>query len=692
MLAFFYKHQKKFIGFIIVIVCVSGVGIGWGRFSCGEHASKIEFCRVVFTTASGKKYLEKDVLAIKKFLMHEAYPFTGNPKEWNFVNEGLLTQHFLTTKLGEKLFFRVYSQGFPAFAKEKNYQPYRRFDAPFISSEEVWKSSVPRLVEILNRFQQIDNPVSPEGFAFRVQLFLEEKKFPHYVLRQMLEYRRQRFALPEDSALSRGKDLRLFGYRNVRDWFGDAYLSAAVEVLLRFIDAERRFLVLPSLNEARDDFYDKAKRAFTKLSKYSEFSLSFNQFIAFYFQFLGLSETEFFKMYREILLCKRAFLLLQGSVAFDYQPLCEFFYRGKDSTEVELVNLPKEYCFKTEQDLLAFETYIYLVAPPLKDPLDVPYMLLPIKIIKAKEPRLIGKRFAVSYQTVALEDLETKVPLVEVDHWQQNPEHFQEILQEFTAAETCQSPKDFQCLKTSLRDKISVFTRKAILRAYPERITEALRSASIESREILLSPGKDSILEGIVDGQALANVLLENEIIERYSQDQERYYTFKVETCFDGEEVLSYREVLKKGLASKLVNAYGNALQSDRILNALRARYPKETGSALWQRRLWKLMEEHRAGTYPGGTFFWGLEKSLRTFTREDSDLPQPFDQLFAMEIDALSGLIIHSEEGPYYYRCLGHAVNDCPMGIDRLFFAKNRLNEEVVGSYMERFIGQGVG
>ena len=190
MLAFFNKHQKKFIGLVIAGVCLSGFGVGVGQT---VKTRNLGSSNTVFRTPSGRKYSEKEFRLLKRFLSNEAYPFTGNPREWNFLNEGMLTERFLTNKLGESLFLEVYKSGFPAFDKERVYEGYRRFDAPFISADEVWKSSAPQLRDAFQVFQRLENPVSSEGFAARVRLFLEEKKFPHYVLRQLLEYRRRMF-------------------------------------------------------------------------------------------------------------------------------------------------------------------------------------------------------------------------------------------------------------------------------------------------------------------------------------------------------------------------------------------------------------------------------------------------------------------------------------------------------------------
>ncbi|BAE81421.1 conserved hypothetical protein [Chlamydia felis Fe/C-56] len=676
------------MGLVIVGVCISGIGVGWGRYP-GE-ATRKGANKVVFSVP-GKRYSEREFLAIKRFFVNEAYPFTGNPTEWNFLNEGLLTERFLTNKIGEKLFLKVYSQDYPAFKKEKRYQPYRRFDSPFISSEEVWKSSAPRLYQALTTLQEIENPVSPEGFVARVQLFLEEKKFPHYILKQMLEYRRQMFNLPQDAVLAQGKDLRLFGYRNISDWFGEAYVSAAVEALLRFVNEQKKNIAMPSLKEARQDFQDKAQQAFTKLSKHAGLALSFDEFVASYFDFLGVSEPEFFNMYREILLCKRAFLHLEGSVTFDYRPLQEFFSMGKDSTSVEMVKLPREYQFKSKDDLEAFETYISLVGVPVQNCLDVPRFVLPIKTIKAKEPRLVGRRFLVSYKSIKLGDLETKVPMVEVHQWQQNPENFQVLLQQFPKIETCNSSKDFQSLKPSLIEKIHSFTRKEILRAHPERILEGLAQSKHESHEVFLSSGKDSILEGILDGNELAMLLLENESLEAYSQDGEHYYSFIVDTCFEAEEVIPYREVLRKGLAKTLVSSHRNSSHMDKVVSALKSRYQEEESANLWQKRLWSLMEEHREGTYQAGTLPWNFEKSIKIFTRGDRSIPKPYSVLASMEEGTLSGIEFNSEEGPFFYRCLSHQTCIDPASVEKLFFAKGHLNEEILGSYIEHFIDKGV-
>ncbi|VVT42653.1 hypothetical protein BOKEGFJH_00163 [Chlamydia avium] len=689
MLAFFYKHQKKFIGLVIVVVCVSGIGIGWGRYP-GESASQRQQKKTVFSI-KGRKYSKREFSAFKKFFINEAYPFTGNPQEWNFLNEGLLTEKFLTNKLGEKLFLKVYSQEFPAFSKEKCYQAYRRFDTPFISAEEVWKSSAPHLYEALMNFQQIENPVSPSGFAARVRLFLEEKKFPHYILKQMLEYRRKMFNLPHDGALLNGKDLRLFGYRNLSDWFGDAYISKAVEALLRFVNEQKNHMHMPSIKEAQQDFYDKAKQAFVKLSKHTDMHLTFDQFINDYFNFIGVSSSEFFKIYREILLCKRAFLQLEGSVTFDYHPLQEFFSMGRDSTSVEIVKLPREYHFKTLEDLEAFEIYLRLVGERTRDCLDVPRFVLPITKIKSKEPQLVGRRFLLSYKMIFLRDLETKVPMVEVHQWQQNPDNFQILLQEFPETETCSSSKDFQSLKSSLVEKIHSFSRKEILRSHPEKIKKWLSQSTSKSNEVFLSSGKDSVLEGILDGKELSSLLIDNEVLEAYTQDGEHYYTFIVDTCFGDEEIIPYREVLRKGLAKTLIASHKDPLHMDRVISALKARYPGIEGEELWQRRLWDLIEEQRQGVYQAGTLPWHLDKSIKIFTRGDQDLPQSYAVLSAMEEGSLSQVEFHSGEGPFFYKCLSHEICKDPACVDKLFLAKGHLNDEVLSGYIEHFIDQGV-
>lgn len=685
MLQFFYKNQKKFIAVIAVIVGVSGIGVGWKRSpdEVSEYSNQ-----VVFKTKSGRKYTDREFSVFKKFFIYEAYPFSGNPNEWNFLNEGLLTERFLTNKVGEKLFLQTYAQGFPKDEWEKQYQSYRRFDAPFISSEEVWKSSAPRLYEALQTLQQANSPVSSEAFLARVRLFLEEKKFPHYVLRQMLEYRRKIFNLPEDSSLFEGKDLRIFGYKHIGDWFGDAYVCESLKTLLRFIDEQKKYLPMPSIQEAQQDFYDKARQSFYKINKYIPSSYTFDQFIRSYFQFFDIEENEFFRLYREILLFKRAFLLLEGTVAFDYQPLQEFFAMGKDSTTIEIVKLPKEYHFKTQDDLEAFETYLHLVCEPTKNLLDLPSIYCPLQTIKRREPKLVGRRFSLSYQKIELHKLEHTIPMAEVHQWYQDSQNFELLLQKFPQLEVCSSAKDFYKLKTSVVNSIHSFVRKEILKSSQERLLEALSMSKTYTHDVFLSPGKDSVLEGIADGQALAAELLNNESLPIYTQDLEHYYAFQVHTCDEHEEVLPFREVMRKGLKQYLLETHANKDFMRQLVNALKQSYPYDREESLWQRRLACVLEANVQGNSLTGNVPWHVEKSTHTLSRGECILDNGFD-LSLLPAGGETDIMYHSNEGLCYYRCLSHAKCQSPTNVDKLFFAKNHLNEEILSSYIENFIDE---
>lgn len=678
MLTFFGKHQKKFIGVIIFIVSVSGIGMGWGKAPSGKKQGS----KIVLSLA-GRKYSERELAIFKSYFTHEAYPFTGNPREWNFLNEGMLTERFLTNKLGETLFLKTYANGYPHFYKEKQYQAYRRFDAPFISAEEVWKSSAPHLYEAFHSFQQIENPLSSEGFMARVRLFLEERKFPHYVLRQMLEYRRQLFKLPQDHALS--KDLRLFGYKDIRDWFGERYVSKSIEVLLRFVNEQKQHLAMPSMREARQDFYDKARAAFSKVVKYHDAEVTFEQFVASYFHFLGTEEEEFLRVYREILLCKRAFLQLEGGVAFDYHPLQEFFSMGRDTTSIEIVRLPAEYRFTTAQDLEAFETYIELVGTPTRHCLDVPRAFLPVAQVKSKEPKLVGRRFILTYKMIKLDELEARVPMTEVYQWQQDPENFQLLLQKFPKIETCHSAKDFQNMKPSLLNKIHAFTRKEILRSHPERISSALSLRQPVRNEIFLSSGKDQILEGIYDGQELVRFLFGDQCFHLYSQDEEHYYTFVVESCFKDEEIIPYREVIRRGLAGELLAKHKNTQRIENVISALRTRYPQSKEQDLWQRRLQCLVEEHREGQTTHMS--WPLDKVMKRVPRGYQDESMEYANLASMEVGAVSSVACTQEHGPFFYRCLSHETCHAPTHIDKLFLVRGYVNQEILSKYLEHFM-----
>lgn len=687
MLTFFHKHQKKFIAIVIVIVGISGLGIGWKR-SPGETKYSN---RVVYKSKSGRKYTDHEFAVLRKFFVYEAYPFPGDPNAWNFLNEGLLTERFLTNKVGERVFLQTYAKGFPKNTWERHYQSYRRFDAPFVSAEEVWKASAPRLYEAFQRLQDADDLVSPEAFIARVRLFLEEKKFPHYVLKQMLEYRRKMFNLPEDQGLLVSKDLQLFGYKHIGDWFGEDYVQEALKIFLNFIDEQKRHVAMPSMREARQDFYDKARRAYHRIQpQVADPAYSFDYFVQAYFHFLDVSESEFLRLYREILLCKRAFLLLDGMVAFDYQPLQAFFTMGKDTTTVELVKLPKEYQFKAQDDLAAFETYLHLVCPPKQHPLEIPTKFRPVAAIKELEPKLVGQRFSLRYQTIELKKLEHTIPMAEVYRWYQDSDNFDLLLQEFPQMEGCSSSKDFYKLKPAFVDSLHSFVRKTILRNSEERIQQALTLADSHVHDVFLSYGKETSLEGITDGSLLAEACMTSPVLPLYTQDNEHYYAFQVLECQDAEEVIPYREVLRKDLKGYLLETHGDKDRTRTVIAALKQQYPHDEKAALWQKRLAVILEEHQKGQNISGEIFWPVEKSLKILSRGDYGYGDKVINFEALGVGEESPVAYDDNEGLCYYRCLSHEICESPANIDKLFLAKNHLNEEVLSNYIESFINQG--
>ncbi|SGA33746.1 putative inner membrane protein [Chlamydia abortus] len=61
------------------------------------------------------------------------------------------------------------------------------------------------------------------------------------------------------------------------------------------------------------------------------------------------------------------------------------------------------------------------------------------------------------------------------------------------------------------------------------------------------------------------------------------------------------------------------------------------------------------------------------------------------MEEGALSGVEFNPDEGPFFYKCLSHQTCMEPTSVEKLFLTKNHLNEEILGSYIEHFIDEGV-
>lgn len=629
--------------------------------------------KVLFINELGRKVKEDRFNALVRFCNTEATPFSGNPLDWNFLNDSIVSDLFLTSSLGEILFSKIpCDPGLASKAnKEKKLHFYKRADAPFVSSEEVWKASAPTLLTALQGLLVQEDPYSISAFQSRASLFMEQKKFPPAFLQRMLQYRQDCYSLPKDQRLyGSPAGFSLFGYTTLSDWFGDNYMRAVAGVMLYGASLAEKQGIKVDRKEARGLVRLKSKEAFEFSRTKLGYKGDYNEFFNSYLNHIGCSESVLVDLYREVLLFKKLNDLMKGCVPFDFDPLKDFLNWSKDSVELEVSYLHQDLMISDSKQLAAFEAYLDLVYKARSDVLELPVSFIPIGEVKKKDPRLVGRLYSVEYAVLSMEEIEAGITVKELRDWQRDPVNKSLLSHEFPQLLSC----EIASLDKPLKKKVDSFSRHCLIRCNTQLIKEMLNESSLLKTTLILSPGQDPVLKGIIDGAELDQVLSSGDGIEGYSQDGRLFYRFKVLERANDEVILSYGEAKLRGVLAAHAEHYSE--RAEKIIGILKNRYPFENNPAL--RRISPLLEvcmKERSGSCLGYDL---ITKKLKV-NRTDGFYDDFENVLRIASSTKISDVRIDPAIGPYYYRVISDPLLNHNGGVDKLLFLKEMLSDEVL-------------
>lgn len=679
MLKLFSKFQKL----VLLIAAFSVVASGLG-YTLGTLAHRSEQRPSSFEVQSNEIELiglnHEYYRALLKFLSYEAIPFTGQFNEWNFLNPGLVSEYILGTDIGKILFLQTYQDGFSAFAQEQQYRPYSRSDAPFISAKDVWQNSSPKILELLEKLQKTENPVSEEGYAVRVALFMEEKKFPHTLLRQILDYRSRLFKLPPDVSLHRGYDLHLFGYHHLGEWFGMEFMQ---KVALLVHDVVNKATVNIPVSMAKNAMMEQIDQLLAKSHPDIRGTWTRETLFREYCHFLGVSENVCLQVYRDVMVFIEVMNQLRGGVAFDFSPFKEFVMQANDAMEVELYTLPKDCVFTKEDDIIHFERYLSLISQSDREIGQLPDKIRSISTIKQQYPELVGRRLVLSYDHVDLHDVIKQIPIADIIKWQQD--HFYEMRKELPELQKISSLKELVLLSEKEKNAVDNYTKRAIIHDQPIYVEKALSQAKRITKEVFLATGVSQTLAGILHEEDLLESLLDNEELIGYTQDHEHFYTFSVQQCME-EEILQFHEVKARQLCSKL-EKYVAAVDIRARFAPMCNEYGKQA-PAMWLSHLLHSQKNQQLIAQANHPIIRSLlpTKTIRTIYRKDAGFTQAFQPSQCTE-GYVSQIFYSKEDGPCYYRVLRYTSHDGLASSDALLYIKNYLDHHICADYLSCFI-----
>ncbi len=587
MLNFLRTHQKYFFVAITIVIIFSFSFFGTYGTLQGNSIHE----QVAFTTATGEEITRGDLEEMAYFIGTDAQDKLLFGAVWgpNFLNDGVIRNDLMAPGLAA-LLANQYSDALAPdldlrFAKEVNYKPYSHPQAPYLSSVATWNYFSPEIPAQLNKLQTADKSTSPEAIRAKIELFLNERRFPAYYLSQVLRYQeRQNSSLSHDPRLDQ-TDFSLFGYHTIEDWFGSRFLRLMSEFIINAaaIAEEKGYQV--SKDEALADLYRNALLSFKQNEKSPNLGVD-NPQEYFDQQLLRmrLDKSKAAKIWQKVLLFRRLFQDIGNSIFIDPFAYRAFNNYSNEALELTLYRLPEALRIPDFHSLQLLETYLNAVAKRSKEErnsLNLPKNYLPVDEIAKKTPELVNKEYEIELSSVSKKDLEARVTLKESLDWELDGNNWTTIKAAFPELGLKKSSTREERLEAidsmdgQARFRLEQLARSSIVTAHPEWIAEALSKADSHKEEVRIAlRGFSPRFKGLDKGETLIQSLDKNDQIDSITFNGENYYRIKVLKRTPGLQVLTFEDATRSGVLDKL-SEQALELHYAEIRNANPAEYQK---------------------------------------------------------------------------------------------------------------------
>ncbi|MFV0339329.1 MAG: hypothetical protein ACK5MA_01680 [Parachlamydiaceae bacterium] len=559
------KHQKYFFIAITIVIVTSFSFFGTYDTLGGNSIHE----QIAFNTVSGEGVTRGELDEFTSFISTDSLDklIWGGVQGPNFLNDGVIRNDILMTGLGNILAENYKDSLVVDFAqrltREQRYKPYARKDAPYISSITAWNYFAPEIPGNLQVLQSAKDPLAQEAFDARVQLFLNERRFPSYYLAQVLKQQeRQNNTLARDPALDRG-DLSLFGYHTLDDWFGPRFVRLAAEFIINSAAIAEKNGYIVTKEEALADLYRNAEISFKQMENAPTLSASNS---ASYFEqqlaAMRLDKVKAVKIWQKVLLFRRLFGDVGSSAFVDPFAYQSFNQYGNEYVQGEIYKLPPGLIVRDFKDLQLFETYLNAISKRSKEEraqLDLPQSFLTVEEVTKKSPELVRKRYDLEISTLNKRDVQADISVKEVLGWELDDKNWAKLKEKFPELALKKSGTREERLaavdaldpQTKLR--LDQFAKDSIFEAHPEWIAKGLDAKEPKKETVSLAlKGENRTFKGLQKGESLMTRLDKEELIDGVTFNGEQYYRIKVIQREPKEEILTFSEAKLSGVLDKM--------------------------------------------------------------------------------------------------------------------------------------------
>ncbi|MCP5510171.1 MAG: hypothetical protein H7A39_07185 [Chlamydiales bacterium] len=553
MLAVLRKYQKFFIAIVSVFLVFSF--LFFGLFGALQKMPSRRADKVIGKAIDGSDLKLQSSENLVRFISSDYLDnhLIQRRQMPNLFNDGVIRKDFIQTGLGaliaERYFDEIEGDLKKRFEQAKKFTPYEHPQGKFLSMAAIWAQFAPQLKSRVEKVQAME--FGPGVFEALARTYVDQGGLNAEAVRRMLYSQQSQFQwMQQDPFLVHG-DLGLFGAHSLEDWFGRRFLEISAQLVHNgaIVAKQRNYKVgyqeaKANLMQNGYEYLCAQKRG--QVVGASDVADMFTKQL----QHLQMSEGEAVEAWREVMLFRRLFDEVGGSVYAD--PLLQ---KQFDS----YAHAGRNVCAYRLSETVRKEPYLAMLYAEL---VGKPCAGLPLeaKEISNIPKELLEERFLVEVASVDKFDLVGRVSVKEMLQFELDGKNWEQLKSKFKDLKKAETRDErlaaLDSLAPAVRDQLDASVREQIVGLHPEWIEEALSKAQ-PSEEVLhvALAGTREPLEGITQLDAFRTLLKEeSDHLNCFTDDQKHFYRIKVSKQCAEPEILSFQEALESGVLEKLMN------------------------------------------------------------------------------------------------------------------------------------------
>ncbi len=569
MIQFLRKHQRKFF---LVITVVIGLSFSFfGTFNTMIDTQEVPDKKIV-NMIGGRSMKQRELNALCQMLSTSVLDPKASRMP-NLLNDGVIEKDLLFNGMGTilaKQYFSDLKMDLDTrLKKAQQYKPYGHSQIPFLNAQMVWQKFVPSLPQHLDQLKKQGTECTLATFSTFCQLYNDQTTLPPEMLKQVLMFHQQQQGLEADPLLAQA-DLALFGFGTLEDWFGPHFVELCAQFILNVASLAEKKGYDVKTEEIRNDLFQNIYAGVKRFSQKTALSIEeAEQYFQREIRHLGLDERTVVSTWRNVMLFRRLFEDVGGSVLIDRLPYQQFDHFSQESAKIDLYELPQALQLNDFQSMLKLQVYLESVAQhpqALRTTLALPRQTASLEQIEKRSSELVQRTCEIEFAHVNKSDLESEISLKETWKWEIIDGNWARLQQEFSELNNgIVSSKEQRLellnrLDPKRRVEVDKFSRSAIIDADSHHIRDAFEQATPRQSRIELC-GRSSSLPFVgIDNPSQLIALLEkaplteqSESLLCYSGDQQNFYRIKVVHRDAQKRLLTFAEAMKNGALDRLL-------------------------------------------------------------------------------------------------------------------------------------------